>query len=295
MPELPEVETIASDLDKKIKRLTITDFKVLNESTPRLRPLLNFVESDFKSKIVGLKIKKVGRRAKHIVIEIDGQYLLIHLKMTGQLVYEEKKPESVKIIAGGHPITDIGRVLPNKFTRVSIKFDNNAHLFFNDIRRFGWLKIFSKKEYLEFEKSLGVEPLSADFTLKKFEQILDKKKRSTIKQAILDQKHISGIGNIYADESLFLAGIKPSRIVATLDKVEIKKVWSAIPKILRLSIKNRGTSFSDYVDLSGKRGNFIKLLKVYGRKGEKCFKCEGVISKTVIGGRGTHWCGSCQK
>jgi len=295
MPELPEVETIANDLNKKLKNLVITDFKVINERTPRMRPLLNFVEKEFRKRIVGFKINEINRRAKNIVIRIEKHYLIFHLKMTGQLVFKECNKDKCKILVGGHPIMGLGNELPNKFTRAVIGFNNDSFLYFNDVRRFGWIKLFTENEYIEYQKTLGIEPLSKEFTLKKFQEILNKKKNVKIKQAIMEQKYLVGVGNIYADESLFEAGIKPMRVVKALSEAEIKKIWQAILRILRLAIKHRGTSFSDYLDSEGRKGNFIKYLKVYGRTGQKCLRCGGIVMKTKIGGRGTHWCEECQK
>lgn len=211
--------------------------------------------------------------------------------MTGQLVYLGKG----KFIAGGHSIANESKSLPNKFTRVIFKFNDKSTLYFNDVRRFGWIKLAARDKFIELNNRLGVEPLSPDFTLEHFNKFLRRKLKSPIKQALLDQKYISGIGNIYADEALFAARIKPFRRVKTLKQTEIKKLWRAIPKILRSAIKHRGTSFNDYVDAQGQAGNFIKHLKVYGRAGEKCKNCGQSVKKIKLGGRGTHWCDNCQK
>jgi len=284
MPELPEVETIVRDLNKKLKNKKIISVK---SSDKKVFQLSN---SGVKN-ILGKKIREVKRRAKMIIIDLAGSYLIVHLKMTGQLVYENKN----LLIAGGHSIINEDKKLPNKFTRVIFKFADKSTLYFNDVRRFGWIKQMSKNKFTEFNVRLGVEPLSADFTLKYFHEFLLHKSKTSIKQALLDQKYISGIGNIYADESLFMAQIKPARKVNSLSFAEIKKLYQAIPKILKYAIKHRGTSFNDYVDAQGEAGNFIKYLKVYGRGGEKCKICGGAIKKIKLGGRGTHWCDKCQK
>lgn len=284
MPELPEVETIVRDLNNKLKNKKIVAVKSLDKKIFRLS------ESDVKN-ILGKKIESVSRRAKMIIFDLADYYLIMHLKMTGQLVYRDQ----AKIIAGGHPIAGVGRQLPNKFTRVIFEFNDSSSLYFNDVRKFGWIKLANSEELARIFSELGVEPLSSGFTLKKFQDILANQQGTAVKQAIMDQKYLSGVGNIYADESLFSSGIQPKRKVRTLSAAEIKKLWQAIPKILLYAIKHRGTSFNDYVDAQGQAGNFIKYLKVYGRAGEKCRSCGSIIKKTKIGGRGTHWCGACQR
>ena len=284
MPELPEVETIVRDLNRKLKNKKIVSVKSLDKKVFQL------AAGEVKN-ILGKIIRGVRRRAKMIIFDLADYYLIMHLKMTGQLVLETK----ALLIAGGHPIANQGKELPNKFTRVIFRFNDKSTLYFNDVRRFGWLRLMTGDKFTEFNGQLGVEPLSSDFTLAFFKKVLSRKARTSIKQALLDQKYISGIGNIYDDESLFLARIKPSRIVKTLSAQETKKLWRAIPKILKYAIKHRGTSFNDYVDAQGEAGNFVKYLKVYGRAGEKCKNCGGLVKKIKLGGRGTHWCDKCQK
>lgn len=313
MPELPEVETIVRDLNKKLKNKQIKELKVLDPKA------LLFSLAEFNKLAGGKSVIKVRRRAKMIIIELTNlplapslvrrgnttrkfpllnkerdrvrSFLVIHLKMTGQLVYQSGK----QVIAGGHPIKNIGKELPNKFTRVIFKFSDNSQLFFNDVRRFGWIKLVNYNELNEILNKFGVEPLSKEFTLQLFKEILSRKQNTTIKQALMDQTKLAGLGNIYTDETLFRAGIKPMRKVKTLKGVEVEKLHRAIPEILNFAIKHRGTSFNDYIDVKGEVGNFIKYLKVYGRAGKKCKKCNGIIKKIKIGGRGTHWCDKCQK
>lgn len=294
MPELPEVETIATDLEKNLKGTVVKDFKVLNETTKRAQPLVNYPLAIFKRKLLGGKIEAVSRRAKMIVIKVGRSYLLVHLKMTGQLVYRACGDKRCQIVAGGHPIVGVGQELPNKFTRAVFDFGDGSSLYFNDVRRFGWLRLLDENEWHAYEKTLGMEPLSREFDLAAFRAVLSRKKKTAIKQALLDQKHLVGIGNIYADEAMFMAGIKPTRQVSSLTGEETKKLWQAIPKVLRLAIKHRGTSFNDYRDASGEKGNFLKYLNVYGRSGEKCKRCGSTVKKIMLGGRGTHWCDSCQ-
>ncbi len=291
MPELPEVETIGRDLNSRLVNKKITAVKSSDKKVFQL------TGRDVKN-LLGKTIKSVRRRAKMIIIDFGGNYLIIHLKMTGQLVYLGKGAP----IAGGHPtrlpdgqVANEGKKLPNKFTRVIFKFNDGSALYFNDVRRFGWVKLISGGDLVKLSHNLGVEPFSGEFTLAYFKKFLSHKSNTTIKQALLDQKYLAGIGNIYADEALFAARIKPFRRVKTLQALEIKKLWQAIPKILRYAIKHRGTSFNDYVDAQGEVGNFIKYLKVYGRAGKRCKSCGGLVQKIKLGGRGTHWCEQCQK
>lgn len=284
MPELPEVETIVRDLNKQLNHKIIAAVKSSDKKVFQLP------KKEIKN-ILGKIVRGVSRRAKMIIFDLGGYYLIMHLKMTGQLVYQSR----TLLIAGGHPIAGRDRKLPNKFTRVIFSFDDKSRLYFNDVRRFGWIKLMTGDEFVKFNGQLGREPLNSDFTLEYFNKVLSLRPKTSIKQALLDQKYISGIGNIYADESLYLAGIKPFRKVKTLKPGEITELWRAIPKILKFAIKHRGTSFSDYVDARGETGNFIKYLKVYGREGKKCENCGQPVRKIKLGGRGTHWCDKCQK
>ncbi len=286
MPELPEVETIAIDLqdclvDRIIQQVKVFDKKIVPQGM-----------NVFSKLIVGKKIKHIGRRAKMLFFNFyDDSYLVVHFKMTGQLVYSSGR----RRFSGGHPIVNIGLELPNKFTRVIIFFKNDIRLFFNDVRRFGWMKILSADQFAALSARSGIEPLGSEFTFGNFLQILSHKKNSPVKQAIMDQKFLVGVGNIYADESLFAAKIKPFRQADQLSAEEARKLYCSIKRILTLAIKHRGTSFSDYVDAMGKRGNFLSLLKVYGRAGKTCKICGQIISKIKFRGRGTHWCADCQQ
>jgi formamidopyrimidine-DNA glycosylase len=303
MPELPEVETIRRDLAKKIAGRKIISIEIRDKKLGEAKNFARF--------LAGKKIIFAGRVGKLLVFKISGgKFLLIHLKMTGQLVYQEGK----KIIAGGHEILinslikkggsggarqgvlweKIGGELPNKHTRMIIFFANGQKLFFNDARRFGYAKIAGEKELAEIRRGYGIEPLKADFTLANFAKILAGKKIS-IKAALLDQKNISGIGNIYASEILFAAGVRPSRPAGSLKKEEVAGIFRSAEKVLKKAIKHRGTTFSDYVDAGGKKGNFSRFLKVYEREGEKCRVCGKAIKNVKLGGRSTYFCPKCQK
>ncbi|NTU98812.1 DNA-formamidopyrimidine glycosylase, partial [Candidatus Falkowbacteria bacterium] len=263
MPELPEVQTIVDDLSRYLPGLNVRSFKELNPLASGNGRMCEPSSIDFSKKIKGQKIISVSRRAKTLVFELENNYLLVHLKMTGQLVYRSCAEKDCEVVAGGHPIVGVGQELPNKFTRGHFILSDGSDLFFNDVRRFGWLKLVSKEEYQKYEQELGIEPFSEEFTLAYFTRMLERKKSATIKQAILEQKYLVGVGNIYADEALFEAKIKPHRQAGSLSAEEIKALWRIIPKLLAKAIKFRGTSFNDYRDAHGRKGNFVSQLKVY--------------------------------
>lgn len=252
--------------------------------------------------LTGNVIISARRIGKLLIFDLaDKRHLLIHLKMTGQLVYVDGD----EIVAGGHPfkegsvLSKVGGALPNKHTRLRIKFspgkgDDEGELFFNDTRRFGYARVVSGEELKAIEKRYGIEPLRSEFTLENLRSAIGKRKIS-IKAAILDQKKVSGIGNIYADEILFASGIRPERKASSLKASELAKVHKEAERIISLAIRYRGTTFSDYVDGQGKKGGFVRFLKVYGRDGESCLKCGRKISKKRVAGRGTHFCSFCQK
>ncbi|MCK4525028.1 MAG: bifunctional DNA-formamidopyrimidine glycosylase/DNA-(apurinic or apyrimidinic site) lyase [Candidatus Andersenbacteria bacterium] len=300
MPELPEVETIKNDLREKILN------KKIKEVDLRLKKIVKSSVKSFVLDLEGNKFTNIKRRGKLLIFSVETRqclvsttkYLLIHLRMTGQLIYQKGK----EITAGGH--SDGGRDealsrlyndLPNKHTHIIFHFSDKSQLFFNDLRRFGVAKIVNKKELEKITNSFGVEPLEKDFSLKIFRDLI-KNKNGNAKAFLLNQKYIAGIGNIYADEILFEAKILPSRKINSLDLKEIKKIYQAIRKILKKAVKYRGTTFYSYTDARGQKGNFTKFLKVYKRGKKKCLRCKkGVIQKVKIAGRGTRYCNRCQK
>lgn len=285
MPELPEVETIRCDLSKKILGKKIRDIKI---SKPKI---IKGNNSNFKKTLKNNYIEKINRVGKLIIFSLKEKekHLLVHLKMTGQLIYVSKS----KIIPGGHNYPKIDR-LPNKFSHIIFTFLDRSKLFYNDIRQFGYMKVVNKKGLKEALFNFGVDPINDNFKKSDFFK-LTKDKKTNIKTFLLNQKFIAGIGNIYADEILFDSQIRPSRKVNSLLKKEKEKIYLSIIKILKKAVKMRGTTLSNYVDGKGNKGNFTKLLKVYQRQGQKCLKCRKKIKKTRITGRGTHYCSNCQK
>lgn len=286
MPELPEVQTIVSDLNKKLTN------KKIKRTEVRLKKVIKSDYTSFISALEKNSFKKITRRGKLIIIELvqKEKFLIIHLRMTGQIIYQDHK----KIIAGGHSDHALNMDLPNKHTHIILHFEDGGKLFYNDQRQFGVVKIANLTELEEIKKKFGIEPLEKEFTLKNFLDLV-KNKKTNIKAFLLNQRYIAGIGNIYADEILFASGVLPTRNIETLTKIEKKKIFINTSQILTKAIKNRGTTFNDYVDADGHKGNFIKFLKVYGRDGQPCTKCKTIVEKAKVAGRGTRYCPICQK
>jgi len=285
MPELPEIETIKNDLNEKILNKKIVHITV---NLPKIvkNPLVAFQKS-----LENQTIKSVNRRGKLMILEINQNlFLLIHLKMTGQLIYQEKN----QIIAGGHSDAKLDFDLPSKHTHLFFAFANQSQLFFNDLRQFGYAKLVNKEELDQVLLKFGVEPLEENFTLPKLQSLLKNKKRN-IKAFLLDQSLIAGIGNIYADEILFASSVSPLRRTDTLTKKEVENLHLNTKKILQKAIKYRGTTFNNYVDSEGKKGSFLNFLKVYQRANKPCLKCQNPIKKIKVAGRGTSFCQKCQK
>ncbi len=284
MPELPEVETIRLGLQDKVVGLKISNLEV------RVQKIFQGNPQD----IIGAKIKSLRRRAKILIIDLDNGYsLIIHLKMTGQLVYYGNS----SVATFGHPIPYAGTTLPAKTTHVIFNFNDGAKLFYNDMRKFGYIKMVKTEEVekLKVMIEFGVEPLTPAFTLEKFEEILSRKKMP-IKLVLMDQKQIAGVGNIYANEALFLARINPKRKANELSEKEAQKLYEALLMVLKEGIKYGGSSENSYINALGEKGKMQEHFRVYGRTGEQCLKgCGGRVERIVLGGRGTFFCPACQK
>lgn len=284
MPELPEVETIKNDLKAKIKGKKISDAKVLWQGA------LNTPAKKLIELVKNARILNITRRAKILIITLSNNFLLlIHLKMTGQLLYAPK-------ISGG----GLKKILANlayKYARVIFFFADSSALIFNDLRKFGYIKIILQNKLQDFinNEKFGPEPLAKDFTLEKFKEILKKYSRRRVKQFLMDPAAIVGIGNIYADEICFYAKVAPTRQVSRLTTKQIKLIFKGIKKILNRAIELRGSSVENYVDASGRKGDYVKELKVYDREGKKCFRCKGIIKRIKLGGRSSRFCPHCQK
>lgn len=283
MPELPEVETIKRDLLLKIKGKRIVDVKILWDG------ILNIPPKDFIKKITGSEIVNIERRAKILIFTLSNNFaMLAHLKMTGQLIYASEMPN-------GGPAALLQNSL-YKYARTIFIFQGKSALVFNDLRKFAYIKLIPQDKIPEeIEKKFGPEPLSADFTLEKFKKIILENPRKKIKQLLMDQSMIAGIGNIYADEICFYAKVLTTKPAKELTEEQTRKLYNGIKKILPMAIEQRGTSIDTYVDASGKKGSFVKKLKVYDREGEKCFRCGGTVKRIKLGGRSSYFCPSCQK
>jgi len=287
MPELPEVETVRVGLQRLLPGRTV---QAVYADTPKSFPNAT---ADVEEFLIGATILQTRRRAKVLMIDLSTEYsLVIHLKMTGQLVFRGKET-----FGAGHPNDSLIGELPDRSTRVTIRFKDGSNLFFNDQRKFGWMRLMPTIEIpnIDFMKKVGPEPLSDDFTAAVFTERVLRRKNTTIKAAILDQTVLAGVGNIYADESLFAAGIHPASIVAAIPLKKLKELHHEIIAVLKLSIEKGGSTDRNYVNAEGKRGSYIDFAKVFRRDTLPCPVCGHEILKIKVAGRGTHVCTTCQK
>lgn len=286
MPELPEVETIRRDLascvlHKKIKKVDVKKSRLVRNSASF------FVKSLKNNEFTG--IDRVGKLI--IFVLKNKEYLLVHLKMTGQLIYQDKKSQ----IAGGHSYNSDEMVYPNKYTYIIFTFSDGSNLYFNDMRTFGYLQVVDEKELDRIKSAYGIEPIDPEVKLSDWRKVFINR-RTNLKALLLNQKVIAGIGNIYADEICFASRIRPDRPVFKLTKSEVDLLFKNSKRILQQAIKKRGTTFNNYVDGQGQKGNFVKYLRVYGRTGKICLNCRKVkIKRIKLAGRSTHFCPNCQK
>ena len=288
MPELPEVETIRRGLEKYLVGHKIQGVEV------RVAKLF---EGDAKN-IIGARVKEIRRFGKGLVIDLSNRYsLAIHIKLTGQLIYRGKETKGVKVSR-----EKVGDELPNKSTHIIFKLDKNAYLYYNDRRRFGWIRVVKTEDVskMPFFKNMGPEPFPSagsgqvKLTLELFKKIVGGKK-TVIKPLLMDQTRIGGIGNIYANDALFLAGISPKRSAKQISKEEAKNLFNAIIEVMEKSFKYGGASELSFVNVLGHEGEYQEHALAYGRKGEKCSICGGKIEKIFLGGRGTFFCPKHQK
>jgi formamidopyrimidine-DNA glycosylase len=287
MPELPEVETVRIGLSRLIIGKTVSD---VSFDWPKGFPN---AKGDIDAFLRGAVIINVRRRAKVLLIELSTNYtLVIHLKMTGQLVYRGEQQ-----FGAGHPNDSLIGVLPDKSTRVTFIFTDGTRLYFNDQRKFGWVRLIPtiEVENLDFFKKVGPEPLNAEFTSDVFIARVMRRKSSGIKAVLLDQTVLAGIGNIYADESLWGAKIHPETKVLNVPKNKLKLLHSEIQYVLRLSIEKGGSTDKNYVNAEGRRGSYIDFARVFRKENSPCPRCSSTIIKTRVAGRGTHTCPVCQK
>ncbi len=284
MPELPEVETTVRGLQQKVLSRTFvdiwTDFKKIIKKPKDFK--------QFEKELKGRKIQKIWRRGKNIIFELSQGYsLLVHQKLTGHLLYGEWQEDRV-----------------NSYIHLKFFLDNGKILALSDLRKFAKIELWETEDLKRELSSLGPEPLDKNFTFEKFKEALENKKaargeprqrRGKIKQVLMNQEIIVGIGNIYSDEVLWRSKIHPFKDVSKLTEKELRNIYSNIKNVFKKAIELRGESFSDYRDLEGKKGNFDAARKVYRKEGEKCQRCNTIIKRAKINGRSAHFCPNCQK
>lgn len=276
MPELPEVETVKRTLKSVVMGKRITDVEIF---LPKL--VLPLKVEEFKSRVKGSIIVDFGRRGKYLLIGLSTSFTLVtSLRMTGRLVF---------VPSGQEFNTD-------KHTHLIFEFEDGSHLYFNDIRKFGTMHCISTECLADCPEiaKLGPEPLGPDFSQAWLREMLKRKNRK-IKQLLLDQTFIAGIGNIYADEILFHARIHPKTLANQLSEEQVHNLFLSIGEVLSEAVAQRGTTIKDYVDGEGHQGNYQSLLKVYGRNGKKCYNCGQEIQAIKLGGRTAHFCPHCQR
>jgi formamidopyrimidine-DNA glycosylase len=288
MPELPEVETVRAGL---AALLPDRIFRTVTHDTERSFPNLDV---DVGTRLIGSTVTVVKRRAKVLLIELSSGYsLVIHLKMTGQLVFISPDVR----FGAGHPNDSLVGILPDKSTRVEFIFEDGSKLFFNDQRKFGWVRLLPTNEVpnIDFMRKVGPEPLDPEFTASAFAERLLRRKNTSIKAALLDQSVIAGVGNIYADESLWGAKIHPAQVVYTVPRQKLRTLFTELQYVLNLSIEKGGSSDKNYVNAEGRKGSYLSFARVFRREGLPCPRCSTIIVKLRVAGRGTHICPHCQR
>jgi formamidopyrimidine-DNA glycosylase len=306
MPELPEVETVRAGLQALLPGKIIA---AESHDWPKSFPNSN---ADVAAFLIGSKIVQVRRRAKVLLIDLSSNYTLVtHLKMTGQLVFVSKTVEDSKLpnsnshipysndevrFGAGHPNDSLIGQLPDKSTRVTLTFKDNSQLFFNDQRKFGWMKVYPTPEVpnIDFMVKVGPEPLEEAFTPQILFDRLQRRKNTSIKAALLDQTVLAGVGNIYADESLWGAKIHPATLVKHITAEQVALLHKELQFVLNLAIEQGGSSNHTYVNAEGKKGSYMHFARVFRREGQACPRCGAIIEKSKVAGRGTHTCPACQ-
>jgi formamidopyrimidine-DNA glycosylase len=287
MPELPEVETIRVGLARLLPGKIVHD---VWHDWPKSFPN---APSDVARFLIGAEITSIHRRAKVLIIELSSDYsLVIHLRMTGQLVFRGKE-----VFGAGHPNDSLTGKLPDKSTRVVLDFTDDSKLFFNDQRKFGWMRLLPTAQVpeIDFLKTVGPEPLEDDFTVERFIERMMARKNSPIKAVLLDQKVLAGVGNIYADEALWMAKIHPLIPVSKIPRAKLVALHSDLRAVLRLSIEKGGSTDRNYVNSEGKKGSYLSFANVFRKQGQPCPRCGTIIIKIRAAGRGTHICPNEQK
>lgn len=295
MPELPEVESLRKSLlpylvGKTIRQVEVLKPKLVSASGTKRSEDFEKV-GEFRDKVTGEMVTDISRRAKHLVIHFtSGACLVVHLKMTGQLVYTSEETH----LWGGHPIQTSEEQLPHKHSHIIFHLDQGT-LYYNDVRMFGYVLYYPSlaqaSQYHAFD-SLGVEPLSQDFMRQSLVPLQGKRK--TIKSALLAQDIVTGLGNIYVDEVCFRAGVRPHRLATSLSDDEVTSLYQAICEILPKAVEMGGSSVANYILSDGSKGTYAREHKVYNRGGKVCFVCGNTLEKITLQNRTTVYCPQCQ-
>ncbi|MBI2049896.1 MAG: bifunctional DNA-formamidopyrimidine glycosylase/DNA-(apurinic or apyrimidinic site) lyase [Candidatus Staskawiczbacteria bacterium] len=290
MPELPEVETTVKGLNSRVLKRALVD--VWSDWEKTIKKPENF--KVFKKEIKGKKILKIWRRAKNVIFDLSGGYsLLVHQKMTGHLMVGQwKRVRNKWLPVKKGPLEE----KINTFLHVIFFLDSGKMIALSDVRKFAKVELWETEGLLNSKefKRIGPEPLDKNFTFDKFKSRLEGK-RGKIKQVLMNQEAIAGVGNIYASEILWWAKIHPMRNCQSLKEKELENIYKHTKNVLRIGVKLGGESFADYRNVEGKKGNFDDERKVYKREGEKCFRCKRPIKRLKFGGRSAFFCPHCQK
>ncbi len=288
MPELPEVETIRRGLGRLLPGKQVLSAECLDSPKSFPNP-----PAEVEQFMHGARVVNVHRRAKVLLIDLDTAYtLVVHLKMTGQLVHVGSER-----FGAGHPSDSLVGKLPDRSTRVVVKFSDGSTLYFNDQRKFGWMRLMPTVlvPEIDFMKRVGPEPLEDTFGAKEFIQRIRKRNGTTVKAAILDQTVLAGVGNIYADESLWASRIHPATRVRDVTDKKLAQLLVEIKKVMTLSIEKGGSTDRNYVDAEGQKGSYLQFANVFRREGSSCpHHPDVLIEKIRVAGRGTHICPVCQ-
>jgi formamidopyrimidine-DNA glycosylase len=291
MPELPEVETIVRDLRKEVLGRKIEG--IWSDTKKIVKKPESF--NTFEKKIKGKEIENIERRGKNILFILsEKKTLLLHQKLTGHLLLGKWKKSGNQWVPEKK-----GTFLDdpmNKFIHLIFFLDDGRMLSLSDLRKFAKVELWDNDDFLNSGKmeELGPEPLEKNFNFEKFKEAL-KGKKGKIKQVLMDQTVIAGIGNIYSDEALWMAKVHPLKKVPDLKEKEMERIYDSLVKVLNLAVKLKGESISDYRRISGEKGNFDPMRKVYRREGKKCFRCGSIIKRIKIGSRSSCFCPKCQK
>ena len=287
MPELPEVETIRRGLSELIVgRTVVSEVHDTEKGFPN-------TSTDVAAFLIGATVIAVRRRAKVLLIDLSTEHtVVIHLKMTGQLVFRGEQS-----FGAGHPNASLIGKLPDRSTRVTLTFTDGSRLYFNDQRKFGWMRLMPTIEVpnIDFMKKVGPEPLEADFTPEQFAERFKRRAKTNIKAALLDQTVVAGVGNIYADESLWEARIHPKRLVGSLGDNDFQNLYTGLRKVMNLSLEKGGSTDKNYLNAEGKSGQYLDHASVFRKENTPCPRCGNLVEKIRWAGRGTHFCPHCQK